>query len=259
MTQNLKQQPWGLVINKYYRQMCSENRAFKVIEGLLVSVVVVQDLEAIRDIMITQFDSFPDRGFYVNPRDALSVNLARLDYDLWKPLRQKMSPSFTPAKIRYMYPTLQRVAKQFVEVLKDECQRLANQIEIYDLCARYTTDFIGNVVFGLECNSLHEPNTEFRIEGDKAFYQIRKPYLDLFAIKFSKLMRFFNVRAFDKQSNDFFTRVFKESMELRIKSNERRNDLMDLLVDLKREHEHDQEMPLTLEILVGQVFAFFIG
>uniref|UniRef100_A0A1I8PV21 Cytochrome P450 n=1 Tax=Stomoxys calcitrans TaxID=35570 RepID=A0A1I8PV21_STOCA len=251
--------PCGLAINEYYPQMYAQQKAFKVIPGLFTSMLVVQDLHAIRDILITQFENFPDRGFYVNHREALSANITHLDYKLWKPLRQRMSPSFSPAKVRYMFPTLLQVAAEFVTVFRDECHQQANIVEIYDLCARFTTDFIGNVIFGIQCNSLSEPKSEFRIEGDKAFYQLRKPHLDFFAVKFSRIMQFFNIRVFDKRSNEFFIRVFRQSLEHREKNNLRRNDFMDLLIDLKKQHENDEEMPLSLEMLAGQVFAFFIG
>ncbi|XP_059225704.1 cytochrome P450 6a8 [Stomoxys calcitrans] len=289
-----KHMPCGLAINEYYPQMYAQQKAFKVIPGLFTSMLVVQDLHAIRDILITQFENFPDRGFYVNHREALSANITHLDYKLWKPLRQRMSPSFSPAKVRYMFPTLLQVAAEFVTVFRDECHQQANIVEIYDLCARFTTDFIGNVIFGIQCNSLSEPKSEFRIEGDKAFYQLRKPHLDFFAVKFSRIMQFlypppkdggifilsfrlqhieisssarpnltpfylFNIRVFDKRSNEFFIRVFRQSLEHREKNNLRRNDFMDLLIDLKKQHENDEEMPLSLEMLAGQVFAFFIG
>lgn len=154
MIRKTKTQPMGLVVNEYYQQMCLEKKPFKVVEALVMSFVVVQDLEAIRDIMITNFESFPDRGLYVNHRDALSTNLSRLDYPMWKPMRQKLSPAFSPAKMKFMFPTLLGVADQFIEVMTNESQRhLDHQVEIYDLCARFTMDIIGNVAFGIDCNS----------------------------------------------------------------------------------------------------------
>ncbi|XP_059225706.1 cytochrome P450 6a22 [Stomoxys calcitrans] len=251
--------PWGVVLGDYYQQMCAEGKPFKVLEGLWTSMVLVQDLTAIKDIMITQFENFPDRGFYVNHKDALSLNLVRLDYKLWKPLRQKLSPSFSPAKLRSMFPTLSKVGEQLVTVLREECGVHGKSIEIYDLCSRFTTDIIGNVAFGMECNSLSEPNTEFRQQGDRAFYNLLHPFVDMFGAKYPQILRLLNVKAFGKESNEFFKRVFKENLEYREKNNIRRQDFMDLLIDLKNEHHNNKELPMTLELLVGQTFAFFIG
>uniref|UniRef100_A0A1I8NQQ7 Cytochrome P450 n=1 Tax=Stomoxys calcitrans TaxID=35570 RepID=A0A1I8NQQ7_STOCA len=231
-----KKKPWGINLNKFYQQMYAEKKPFKVIELLFESLLLVQDLEAIKDIMITNFESFPDRGLYVNHREALSANVSRLDYDMWKPLRMKMSPTFSPAKLRHMFPNLLGVAKQLVAVLGEQCDDgQGGAVQMFDLCARFTTDIIGNVAFGIECNSLREPNTEFRVQGNRAFYQTLNPLWDMIGAKFPKLMALFNVHVFSREANEFFKKVFRDTMEHRQKNNIRRNDFMDLLLELQKD------------------------
>uniref|UniRef100_A0A1I8PJ13 Cytochrome P450 n=1 Tax=Stomoxys calcitrans TaxID=35570 RepID=A0A1I8PJ13_STOCA len=240
--------------------MYNEKKPFMVIECLLDSMLFVQDLEAIKEIMITQFENFPDRGFYVNHREALSVNLSRLEYDMWKPVRHKLTPSFSPAKVRNMFPILLEVTQKLIKVLAEDSQRaLDNQIEILDLCSRFTIDIIGNVAFGIECNSLENPQTEFLLQGNRAFLGILNPFWDMFGNKYPKILQFLNVYVFSRESNAFFKRVFQETKAFREKNNVRRNDFMDLLLELKLEQGEDKDFPLTSDLLVGQLFAFFIA
>lgn len=40
-------------------------------------------------------------------------------------------------------------------------------LDVRDLMGRFMTDVIGSCAFGLECNSLENPSTDFRIYGKK--------------------------------------------------------------------------------------------
>ncbi|XP_075144521.1 putative cytochrome P450 6a17 [Haematobia irritans] len=254
---------FGMNIGEEYQQMFTERKPFRVIELLFTSVLVVQDPQAIKDIMIKNFEHFPDRGFYVNQHEALSHNLLRIDYALWKPLRQKLSPTFSPGKLRKMFPTLEKVAKQLVTVLGDKCQADGNEaIDIYDLCACFITDVIGILIFGITCNSLQDPNAEVRRQCDRALTDNLNPFLDMVGVKFPKLLQFFNVYAYSKETNEFYKRLFMDNMEYREKNNVHHNDLMDLLIDIKNtipQNAKEFQYTRTLDQLASQLAIFFIA
>lgn len=253
----IMRKPCGIVVHDYYQQMFRGQQPFQVIEAWLFSLVIVQDLEAIKDIMITNFEHFPDRGFYVNRREALSSTILRLGLDAWKPLRQKISPMLSPAKVKYMFPTVQEVASRLELLVAEHCANGPCEFEVYNLCARYTTDVVGSVIFGIECNSLKNPNTEFRIQGDKSIYQLFNPCKEQFAAKFSKILNFFNYKVFDKQTSEFFTQIVKETVQYREKNHIRRPDLLDLLIQMKNSDSLVGELPVTLDLIAGQVFGLF--
>lgn len=258
---------WGLLrrtrkvqlyqaIREIYVRLCREHKPFAVIESYFISTVIVQDQQAIKEVLTSQFENFPDRGFYVNRRDPLMVNLVRIHYDLWKPLRGKLTPAFSPAKLKYFYPTMAAVGDQLVQVLTAHILNDDAVVELRDLCKRFAMDVIGTVAFGIECNSLKNPQAELKVECDKAFLQHFRPFLDQFGEKYSKFLNFINYKYHSEESINFFTNLVKEALEYREKYNVRRRDFLDLLIEFRQDREG---FPLSLEMIVGQVFIFFIG
>lgn len=84
----------------------------------------------------------------------------------WKKLRNKISPTFTSGKMKMMFGTLLDVSEHLRRVLHKNIASSSN-VDIKELLARFTTDIIGSCVFGLDCNSLENPDAEFRKFGSR--------------------------------------------------------------------------------------------
>ena len=79
-----------------------------------------------------------------------------------------MTGIFTSGKMKMMFPLVNKCAEEMNSVLMKHISN-PEGVDIKDLCSRYTTDVIGNCAFGLDTNSLQNPNTEFRAMGSKVF------------------------------------------------------------------------------------------
>ena len=117
--------------------------------SLLKRLLVLLDLDLIKNVCIRDFDSFMDRGVYYNevsdPAPALfvrivkllrcswSINLIPLRFGLegaeWRYIRNKMSPTFTSGKIKHMYHTIVDINK---ELIMSSTQ--GKEMEIRDMC-----------------------------------------------------------------------------------------------------------------------------
>lgn len=86
----------------------------------------------------------------------------------WKNLRTKLSPAFTSGKMKAMFPIVVDIGKELAEVLKEPAS-LGEVVEVKDYVARYTTDVIASCAFGIEANSLRNPDAIFRKMGRKIF------------------------------------------------------------------------------------------
>lgn len=96
------------------------------------------------------------------------ANLFSLEGLAWRKLRVKLTPVFTSGKMKMMFPILVDRAKELEELLM-ESAKIGDIIEIKDLIARFGTDIISSVAFGLEANSLKNPNSIIRTMGKKIF------------------------------------------------------------------------------------------
>lgn len=223
--------------------------------------VLVLDLPLIKNILVKDFTSFVNRGMYSNPaHDPLSSNLVSLEDNDWRSLRTKVTPTFTSGKMKYMFPTIVQVAGEFVKCVDCEIKQ-KTQIEWKDLLARFTTDVIGNVAFGVECNSLKNPDSEFRVMGRRIFMVTKMGMLKfLFADAYKSLARKLHIRSTPKDISDFFMGAVNETVAYREKNNIKRNDLMDLLIKLKNEGRVDSEMgkvDISMNEIAAEAFVFF--
>lgn len=216
------------------------------------------DLDLIRNILIKDFQYFQDRGMFYNEKtEPLSANLLRIEHEKWKPLRSKLSPTFSTGKMKFMFPTMVTVVNELINCLSDAIQT-DSEVEIYDWMGRFTTDIIGTCAFGIECSCLRDPNTKFREMGKKASFQPKRSLaaeILLGAVK--NLAKLIGARVHHEDVSAFFSTIVKETIDYREKNNIERNDLLSLLIKLKNS-ENDAEK-LTVNEIAAQAMDFFFA
>lgn len=226
---------------------------------LVRPVAVMLDLDLIKQILIKDFANFNSRGiFYNEVDDPLSAHLFSLDGEEWKKLRHKLSPTFTSGKMKFMFPTIVEVGERFRDCLFDVVKE-HEELEIKDLLARFTTDVIGTCAFGIECNSLKDPNAEFRRHGRDVFEKPRNSTLKNVLISgFMGTSKKLHVKTIADEVSEFFLGVVRDTIEYREKNNITRNDFMDLLIKIKNEETNDKER-ITINEIAAQAFVFFLA
>uniref|UniRef100_A0A1A9VV23 Cytochrome P450 n=1 Tax=Glossina austeni TaxID=7395 RepID=A0A1A9VV23_GLOAU len=262
----------GTEINRRIYKKFKDSSPIAGFYTFLTKAVIIMDLDLIKNILIKDFQYFNDRGLFHNERDdPLTGNLLFLDGNAWRMLRQKMSAVFTSSKVKIMFSTIVMVAAKLEHACDIVVNNREHQIEVEDLCARFTTDVIGTCAFGIECNSLEEPKAEFREMGRNIFEQPRHSLLvQSFMICNVDLARQLRMKIFRNDTSKFFMSVVKETIKLRKKDQIKRNDFMDLLIELmeKREKllkqgqrikEDDMASGLTFEQACAQAMVFFVA
>nr|UEN71150.1 cytochrome P450 4AV17 [Meteorus pulchricornis] len=221
-------------------------------------IVVVNDLNIIKDVLIKDFSKFCDRGQEMHEKhEPLSVHLFNLEPKRWRLLRAKLSPIFTSGKLKDMFYLLVECADQMGQYL----DRIDNGVvDMRDVPARFATDVIGVCAFGLQANSIQDDESLFRKMGKR-----------IFDLKFKTVMRFtcgFFLPSLYRNFIGYFTRddildnfilgITKETMEYRKKNNINRHDFVDLLMALKNQPaKMVDDIELTDELLAAQLFVFF--
>ncbi|XP_037920499.1 cytochrome P450 6a2-like [Hermetia illucens] len=227
-------------------------------------VVIATDLDFVKDVLVKDFNSFHGRGVYSNEKDdPISAHLFSLDGPKWKSLRMKLSPTFTSGKMKFMFPTIVDVSERFNQTLGKMLDE-GSDFDVKELLARFTTDVIGTCAFGLECNTLNDSDTDFRKYGRMVFEGARFDSIKRTIMQVPKLAETLGLTVFDKGIRNFFLGIVRQTIEHREKNNIKRNDFMDLLIDLKNNDTFDEEKKiklekLTLEEAAAQAFVFFIA
>ncbi|XP_014097896.2 probable cytochrome P450 6a13 [Bactrocera oleae] len=229
-------------------------------------IIIVLDLDLVKTILIKDFNKFTDRfqrrKTDKHVFDILNETLFRVNGDSWRPLRTKLSPTFTSAKMKFMFPTLVNVAHQMEEAINAHLAKTpSGDIDTHDWMGRFTTDVIGHCAFGVECNSLKDPNVIFRRIGHRIFYpkylSIRlRTFMISYPVIF-KYLKFFNFNEYVGGLEEFVLKLVRDTLRLREEQNVQRNDFIDLLIEMKNSKDMKGVPPMGIEEMASQVFVFF--
>lgn len=124
--------------------------------------LLIRDAALVKRVLSTDFNSFHDRGVYSRPKeDPISDHIFAMEGQRWRELRAKFTPIFTSGRLKNMLPTICEKGDQFQKLM----QQLASNdtaIELKDLTNRYALDVIASVFFGLDVDTLGDPDHSFR-------------------------------------------------------------------------------------------------
>lgn len=224
---------------------------------------VLLDLDVVKLVMVKEFNNFANRGNYYNELDdPISAHLFNLDGREWREMRNKLTSTFTSLKMHQMLPTVVEIADRFVQLVREQVeqarQRDADEspVEVKHLLARFTIDVIGSCAFGLDCNSLNDPDVEFYHLGHKTFTNRRHGRLAFGLIQaFPKLAKRLHIKMVNDDVSEFYMRVVRETLDYREKHRVQRNDFLNLLMELRNEPSGG----LTFNQIAAQAFVFFLG
>jgi len=105
-------------------------------------------------------------------------------------------------------------------------------LEIKEIMSKFTTDIIGSCVFGLKCNSIKDPNSEFRTMGRK----VVEPSLNsVIRLLLGILLPRLGIRILPLEVTQFFISAVRDTIQYREQHNIVRNDFMQQLIQLKNE------------------------
>lgn len=240
-------------VTEYYKMFKGKAPAF----GMFFAtnpVVVITDLEIAKHVLVRDFDAFRNRGLYHNKRDdPLACHLFTIEDAEWKNMRQKLTPTFTSGKMKNMFETVLKVSDLMIKKLQQN--ENLEVVEVKEALGEFTTDVIGNVAFGLEMNSIADPDAMFRKMGKKIFKQDTNIQLKVFLMtSFQSLALKLRMRFIPADVSDFFLKTIKETVDYRAENNIERNDVMDLLIKIMNKEGSEA---ITFEELAAQCFIFF--
>ncbi|XP_024080832.1 probable cytochrome P450 6a14 isoform X2 [Cimex lectularius] len=237
--------------------------------------LVIKDAEYVEAVLIKDFPHFVDRGFEVDEKtNPLDVSIATMTGKRWRAYRNKLSPIFTTGKLKSMYGLMTDVGDNLMKAIsreKKEC------LELKDVLGRFAMDVIGSFAFGMDANTLADPESKFRKMGKNAVDVNFQQFLRLMIItNFPKLSKKYGLSLSPKDIQDYFGNVIKDTINYRMEKKVRRNDFLDLMLQLREkgsveittkdpsddylaisnETYSTDKFEVTDDLMVGQAFVF---
>ncbi|XP_050485248.1 cytochrome P450 6k1-like isoform X5 [Bombus huntii] len=228
--------------------------------------LLVRDPELVKHVLVKDFDYFADRHAAADEKnDRLGyANVFMMKNPGWKSLRTKLTPFFTSGKLKKMFELMLVVADDLVKHLDSlHLEGEGKVIEFKDISANFTTDMIGSTAFGLRVGSLENPKAPFREYGRKIFdYDFHRSMEFLSIFFFPGLVKYLKPKFFGKAATNFLRSVFWDVIEQRVDSKQKRNDLIDLLIEMREKYKDDESLKdykFEGDDLVSQAAIFFTG
>lgn len=234
--------------------------------------LILKDPELIKNVITTDFNNFYSRGVIpVNDyHEPILKNLFFADGDMWKCLRQRMTPAFSSGKLKAMFPLIVEKSGNLI-ASAEAVAKSGKDVDVRDLIARFTTDFIGAVGFGIDSHSMDDENSQFRKVGKRIFSVTwRDNLFGFIKVLFPAISN--RLYFFDPMIEENITSILRAVMEQRGNKPSGRNDFIDQLIELRQKGKIEVESvenmnpdgkPKTVEIeldeqlMVGQMFIFF--
>jgi cytochrome P450 family 6 len=111
--------------HKYVGLYFFSRKAFLPLDPVLIKKILAQD-----------FQHFHDRGIYYDEEnDPISAHLFSLAGPKWKNLRARLTPAYSPNKLKYMFDTILDCGTRMVDIL-EEIAEIDGKVEIKEILAR---------------------------------------------------------------------------------------------------------------------------
>ncbi|XP_018305128.1 uncharacterized protein [Mycetomoellerius zeteki] len=221
-------------------------------------IFLLRDLELIKTVLVKNFEAFPDRRGFADTNDTLfKKNLFSLRGEKWRNVRNLLSPSFTSSKMKIMFTLMSECAVDFVKFLSTS-QADKGDINMKDVCSKYTNDVIATCAFGIKINSMKDPTNKFYIYGKEAsnFRGIVRSLKFFFIGTFPRLGRILNLKIMNDNVSDFFKDIINTTIMTRDAEHITRPDMLQLMMDIRGKEGRRE---LDIDDMTAQAFIFFLG
>lgn len=209
--------------------------------------------DLINKIAIKDFDYFVDHFFQLDKR--LDPLVGRILFSMssqpWRDMRATLSPLFTGSKIRHMLTLMTECNNDFNTCVRNEILSKSSnnslEFDMFDLMTRLTNDTIASTVFGIQMNTVKNPDNEFLKMG-KELASVLQGVRGFLYVAFPKIATFFKLRVLPDHHAQFIRNVISGAIAERENLQIKRNDLLNLFflakegkLDDVKEKESDQD------------------
>ncbi|OXA43021.1 cytochrome P450 3A31 [Folsomia candida] len=243
---------------EYYKELGRRGESCGVVTELGTPILIVRDLDVVRDILIKDFDNFTDRPPFGEGNKIFNGSLFGLMGKNWRNMRSFLSPTFTSGRIRNMFSHFEKSAANLTAFIKNQQKTSSStnfDLPVVEAMRKFSMQVITSAAFGLKVDSFH-PSDEIIPMARRLFALTMSAKIRMiFVLQFPKLAKFLNVKMEDVEAVDFFWRLISTAINIRQKSGVRGNDFLQSLVDALNSKEAG-DIVWSEDAAIPQAFAF---
>merc|ERR1712013_520312 len=157
--------------------------------------------------------------------------------DTWKNIRSTFTPIFTSGKMKVMLHLIKQTSGLLVEDLAQKA-KVGEEFEL-----KYSLDALASCAFGVDGQSFTNEKSVFVKQAAEVFSQggmIMFAFLIRLVPGVSKLLEMLNVNLMKPQTTKYFRDMILNTMKARKQTKERRNDIIDLMLDCLKENASEE-------------------
>lgn len=226
---------------------------------------VLRDLELIKRVLVKDFNHFSNRSAASLNHDDLfgRFNLFLVKNPFWHEMRSKITPLFTTSRMRQFFETVNEMGDKLNRKLAKDVVDEKIVSPKY-LNGAYTTDVYASCAFGVDVNFIENPDSVFgNIALEMFNFKLVRALefgLSFVAPEVGKILPAF---FFSKNGSAYLKKVLSDVMAERRDKGISRNDLMDVLVNIKNSQEESNSDHSVIlfddDMLLAQSVIFFVA
>ncbi|KAI8484221.1 Cytochrome P450 3A4 [Branchiostoma belcheri] len=176
---------------------------------------------------------------FVGQGETLSGGLFGTKDADWKRVRSAITPTFSSGKLKQMAAHIERCAEGFVSNLAEKAEQ-GTEFDLMEFSGAFAMDAISSTAFGVELDSLHNPNHPF-VTNAKAVFDVS------FFNPAGRILERLGVTLFPREPIRFFGEAVDNVIDMRGSNNEGAKPADFLQLMLKSHNEDlDKEVPSNI-------------
>ncbi|XP_055845952.1 probable cytochrome P450 309a2 [Episyrphus balteatus] len=201
--------------------------------------ILVIDPKTVREIMVSNFKAFRgnESSLWIN-RNVEKVSIRNPFFCLteeWKERRIDVVGGLSANRLKSAIPIIFGACNKLTEFVRNELAQSKNVIDLKAICYNYTVEVVSDFIWGINADAFKSGKTANVILEmsrnllDTSFKRTSFYYMSGLAPFLRNLSK---MRFFPKESDDFFMKIQKDALELRLRNKNDRPDYLNYLIQL---------------------------
>ncbi|XP_048223876.1 cytochrome P450 3A9-like isoform X2 [Perognathus longimembris pacificus] len=225
-------------------------------------VLMITDPDMIKTVLVKEcYTTFTNRR-PLGPMGFMKKSLSMSEDEEWKRIRMQLSPTFTSGKLKEMFPIIHEFCDRLLKNLRPQAEK-GKPVVLKDIFGAYSLDVITGTSFGVDINSLNNPQDPFveKVKRLTKFNLLDPVVLSVVLFPFlTPVYEALNISVFPKDVTDFLRTAAERMKESRLKDKTKhRVDLLQLMINSQNSKDTESHKALTDLEIAAQSISFLFG